>query len=57
MLAEALHKCVYELDAMPVAEYMNWMAYFEEKNRRREAANGNLLAMDEDDMIEKFTNA
>lgn len=54
-LAEALHKCVYEIEQMPMTEYMGWLAYFEERNRRMEADKGNLLAMDEQEMVSRLT--
>ena len=57
MLAESLHKCVYEIDEMSASEYFGWVAYFEETRRKQEASSGNLLAMAEGEMIEKLTNA
>jgi hypothetical protein len=54
-LAETLHKCVYELEDMPTGEYMDWIRYMDERQRQREAEDGNLLAMEADDMIGKLT--
>jgi hypothetical protein len=55
MLAEHLHKTVTELEDMPLAEFMDWMRYFEERNRKAEAEKGNLMAMDEDEMVTRLT--
>ena len=40
---------------MPASEYHGWLAFFEERQRKQEADSGNLLAMDEDDMVSKLT--
>lgn len=42
---------------MPVSEYMGWLAFFEDRNRRMEAEKGNLLAMDSDEMVRNLTGA
>lgn len=49
MLAEHLHKTVSELEEMPLSEFLNWIRYFEEKNRRLEVEKGNVMAMNEDE--------
>jgi regulator of RNase E activity RraB len=59
-LAEALSTPVYELkERMPVSEYFGWTSYYKQKNEEEERANqkqkGNLLAMDEDEMIRGLT--
>lgn len=54
-LAEVLGKCVHELREMPTTEYFGWIAYFNEKARKREVEKGNLLAMDPDEMIKAAT--
>jgi hypothetical protein len=44
---------------MPVSEYFGWTSYYKQKNEEEERANqkqkGNLLAMDEDEMIRGLT--
>jgi hypothetical protein len=46
---------VWELERMPITEYLNWIKYMEEKARSDEADSGNLLAMDDNDMIGAMT--
>ena len=54
-LAENLGRMVCELEAMPASEYMDWIAYYQERNREQEAADGNLLAMSGEDLIKGLT--
>lgn len=54
-LAHALHKCVYEIGQMPTSEYMGWLLFFAEQNRQQEVSKGNLLAMNEDEVMERFS--
>lgn len=54
-IAEVLHKCVYEVEQMSTSEYFGWLSFYEEKQRQREADNGNLLAMDPDNMVGALT--
>lgn len=54
-LAEMLHKCVYELEDMPASEYRDWIYYFDEKARRKEVKDGNLMAMTPEEAISRFT--
>lgn len=54
MLAEHLHKTVAELELMPFAEFMDWMRFFEERNREREVEKGNLMVMSNEEIAEKF---
>ncbi len=39
---------------MAWSEYNGWLAYFAEKDRKQEAASGNLMAMDPDEIMRKF---
>jgi hypothetical protein len=39
---------------MSTSEYLGWIAYFEEKDRKSEAKKGNLMAMNEEELIGKF---
>jgi hypothetical protein len=43
-------------ERMPVSELMGWIAFYGEKRRKEEASKGNLLAMDEGQIIGAFTN-
>ena len=36
---------------MTWVEYQGWIAFYAEKKRRQEVADGNLMAMDSDDQI------
>ena len=47
---------MYEIEDMPAAEYFGWLAFYEDKERQRQAAEGNLLAMDPEQMIGKLTD-
>jgi hypothetical protein len=47
---------LWEVEAMPASEYFGWIAYFEEKERRREAKKGNLMAMSEDEITRAFAD-
>jgi hypothetical protein len=46
---------VWELESMPTSEYLDWIRYFDEKAKLQKADDGNLLAMEEDDMIGAMT--
>jgi hypothetical protein len=51
-LAENLGMTVTRLKKeMPMSEYYGWMKYHGERQRQDKAADGDLLSMDEDDMI------
>lgn len=39
-----------------MSEFMNWVAYFEDKARKQEAEKGNLMAMEEDDIVSTLTD-
>lgn len=54
-LAENLGKMRHELDAMPSSEYFGWIKFYQEKSRKQEADNGNLLAMSDEDLIKGLT--
>ena len=55
-MAENLHTPVYELKKnMPASEYVGWMMFYKERARKEDAKNGNLLAMDPDDMVKAMT--
>lgn len=46
---------VWEIKQMPASEYSGWIKFYTEKSRQQEADNGNLLAMDNDDLIRGLT--
>ena len=54
-----LHKTAGEIEAMPYREYSEWFSYFSMKKelekKEEEKRKGNLLAMDEDDIIGSLT--
>ena len=39
---------------MTMTEYQGWSMYFAEKERKESASNGNLLAMDTEEILSKF---
>ena len=41
-------------DRMPTAELMGWVEFYGEKRRKEEVSKGNLLAMDENQIIGAF---
>lgn len=49
-----LHKFVWEVKEMPTSEYLGWVAYFEEKERRKQVKKGNLMAMNPEDISKAF---
>jgi hypothetical protein len=56
-LAENLHMTVTDIKTkMPVSELMGWIAFHGEKHRKQQAKDGNLLAMDENQIVGAFTN-
>lgn len=56
-LAEMLHKFLWEVEQLPSSEYMGWIAYFDEKERKKEVEKGNLMAMNEDEIARHFSDA
>jgi hypothetical protein len=42
---------------MSSSEYMGWIKYFEEKERREEVAKGNIMAMTPEEVRKQFGNA
>lgn len=54
-IAEALHKDVQEVRDMPASDYFGWLAFYQHRNREQEKEQGNLLAMDEDEIVSKLT--
>lgn len=50
-----LHKFVHEVEDLPASEYFGWISFLQERNRKKEVADGNILAMEEDEMIERLT--
>ena len=42
-------------EEMTWGEYQGWIAYYEEKDRKQEAESGNLMAMETDDILQRFT--
>lgn len=46
---------MYEIDELPMTEYMGWLAFFHERQREKEGQQGNLLAMESDDMVSALT--
>lgn len=47
---------MYEMESLSTSEYMGWIAYFEEQNRKAEGKSGNLLAVDEDELVGALTS-
>ena len=41
---------------MGAAEYLGWIAFYSERNRKQEAERGNLMAMDEDEIVARLTS-
>jgi len=56
-IAEILHKFVWECEQMSSSEYMGWIAYFDEKERKKEVSKGNLIAMNDDEITKAFPRA
>lgn len=54
-IAEVLHKFVWEVKLMGTVEYMGWIAYFDERERKKEVTKGNIMAMTEDEIVGAFT--
>lgn len=54
-IAEVLHKDVQEVRDMPSSDYFGWLAFYEQRSREQEKEQGNLLAMDEDEMVSNLT--
>jgi hypothetical protein len=53
-IAEVLHKFVWQVEQIPIAEYLGWIAYFEEKDRKQEVKKGNIMAMKPDEIASQF---
>jgi len=49
-----LHKFVWECKELPASEYLGWIAYFEEKERKKEVKRGNIMAMDSEELTKAF---
>ncbi len=39
---------------MPTSEYMGWIAYYEEKERKAQVDKGNIMAMNETELSKAF---
>ena len=50
-----MNKFVWEVAQLPTTEYLGWILFAEEKARRGEVGKGNLMAMNEEDVITKLT--
>ena len=54
-LAETLCMTVTRLkEEMTWVEYLGWVEFYKERDRKQDADSGNLLAMDPDDIMRKF---
>jgi len=54
-LAETLCMTVTRLkEEMTWVEYLGWVEFYKERDRKQDADGGNLLAMNPDDIMRKF---
>ncbi len=43
-------------EEMTASEYLKWLAFYAQRQRQQEADNGNLLAMNPEDLVKRFGN-
>lgn len=45
---------MWEIEDLPITEYLGWINFFEDQQRKQEGKGGNILAMDEDELARRF---
>jgi hypothetical protein len=45
---------VWQVKALPLDEYLGWVAFFDEKDRKQEVKKGNIMAMRPEEIARQF---